>query len=181
MFDVGEAFLSVDCGVGWFAYSRSPMPETAFPPMDYSAGWLMMGIGGLIVLILYVVAIFFFTRHKNVKQLKDLPVRQVVPVDLTALRAKYLRLIVDVERAFDAREVKSSGAHQQLSMLVRYFAFEASGFRAHLMTLSDIQKADRRHLAEAIETFYAPEFDGLDQGSVANAAVAARKVVETWE
>lgn len=152
-----------------------------FPPMDYNIAWFIAGLALCVVLGLYIAAIFFFTRHKDIKTLKDLPVKVIVPVDLSALKAKYLGLINEVEKAFSARKIKSSVAHQQLSMLVRYFAFEASGFRAHLMTLSDIQKADRQHLTETIKSYYPPEFDGLNLGSVADAANAARKVVQTWE
>lgn len=152
-----------------------------FPPMDYNIFWLVLGIALFVAIVLYIVAIFFFTRHKDIRSLKDLPIKQVVPVDLTEIKAKYLRMITEIEHAFSARKIKSSEAHQQLSSVVRYFAFEASGFRAHLMTLSDIQRADRRHLAEAIKLFYAPEFDGLNQGGVAKSAAAAKKVIETWE
>jgi hypothetical protein len=154
--------------------------DELLPPIDYSVVWLILGIALILVLALYFAAILFFTRHKDIKTIGSLPILPAQPVDLTELKAKYLNLIADVEQSFNSRKVLSRDAHQRLSMIVRYFAFEASGFRAHIMTLSDIEKADRHNLAETIKQYYPPEFNGLNDGSVAEAAVAARGVVQSW-
>jgi hypothetical protein len=149
--------------------------------MDYNLIWLILGLSGIFIVSATITLIFWFTRHKPIKTIKTLPVLTPQPVDLSALKTKYFSLIDELLVSYNTRTIKSSTAHQRLSLLARFFVFEASGFRAHILTLSDLQKARREHLTQLITLYYPPEFDGLEQGSVQHAADLAKKLIGEWQ
>ena len=97
---------------------------------------------------------------------------------MDALRAKYLAMVDEAERLFKERKNKASVAHQQLSLIVRLFYYEALGFHADILTLTDLKKSRHEHLTQVIEEYYPGEFDGLESGSVAQAAEKARELIK---
>ena len=60
---------------------------------------------------------------------------------------------------------------------MRLFYYEAMGFHADVMTLSDLKKSNHKALVKLIDSYYPDEFDTLEKGSVADAAERARKLV----
>lgn len=150
------------------------------PLMDYDWIWLVLGIVAVVIVAGTVFTIFWATRRKPVKKISTLPMLQPHEVDVEALRVKYLAMVDEVARDFGERKVKSSEAHQKLSLIARFFVFEASGFRAQILTLADLKKAKRENLTSLIEVYYPPEFDGLEKGSVSAAADLARKLIGEW-
>ena len=72
-------------------------------------------------------------------------------------------------------------AHQRLSQLVRFHAYETSGVRAPQMTLADLRENDLTSLGDAVESLYPGAFDRIDRADVAEAAETARRVVRAWE
>ena len=151
------------------------------PLMDYDPIWLILGLSVIALFIATIALILWRTRHKPIKTIATLPLLGPRQIDLAALRTKYLRLIDELMTAFNNHSIKNSTVHQRLSLLARFFVFEASGFRAHILTLSDLRKAKRENLTQLIELYYPPEFDGLEQGSVNSAADLARKLIGEWQ
>lgn len=149
-----------------------------YGPFYYSPVWAIIGAAFLLAAGAVLFLIYFTTRKKEIKTLKNIPIKPPKVVDMNALKAKYLSMINEVEQSFRARKVKSSVAHQQLSLIVRLFYYEALGFHADVLTLNDLKKSNYKTLTQTIEVYYPNEFDAIQRGSVSDAAKLARKLVE---
>lgn len=149
-------------------------------PFVYSHWWLWVGLACLVAVVCWYGFVFFYTRKKRPNQLHLQKLVEPRNVDLTRLRKKYLALIDEVEALHNSQQMTKRAAYQKLSNLVRFFVYEASGFKAHVMTLLDLTLSRYPDLAKTIESYYPTEFDIKDYGSVQDAASAARKVVTTW-
>lgn len=99
---------------------------------------------------------------------------------MTDLKQKYQQLIDEIEQKYTTKELSSRKAHQQLSRALRMFVVEINGHRVDTLTLRDLEKTRYKTLAAAIKQFYIPEFTAVEQGSVAEAAAIARKMVAAW-
>ena len=146
-------------------------------PFYYSFVWLVIGLLFMAGAIAVIVAIFYVTRKKEVKTLANLKAQKPKVIDVDALKQKYLAMIDEVERQFSGHKTKASVAHQQLSLIVRLFYYEALGFHADILTLTDLKKSKHLELAQVIEKYYPDEFDGLEIGAVAQSANIARELV----
>ena len=135
-------------------------------------GLLLLGLA-----IGIIVAIIYATRKKEIKTISTLKITAPKVVNMNVLRDKYLKMIDAAEEHFKRRQIKASQCHQQLSLIVRLFFYEAMGFHADIMTLSDIKKSNYTKLAELVDGYYPDEFDTLEKGSVADAAEKARQIV----
>ena len=135
-------------------------------------GLLLLGLA-----IGIIVAIIYTTRKKEIKTISTLKITAPKVVNMNVLRDKYLKMIDAAEERFKRRQIKASQCHQQLSLIVRLFFYEAMGFHADIMTLSDIKKSNYTKLAELVDGYYPDEFDTLEKGSVADAAEKARQIV----
>ena len=148
-----------------------------YPPESYHGGWLVLGCALLVVIAGWYGWLFWTTRAARPPESPTPP-----PTDVTGLRMQYLKRIDDVERRADAGELDLRGVHQELSVVVRNFVHEASGSRAHVMTLAGLRDSDERHgrLAPVIESYYPPAFMASSVGDIARAITAARALVDTW-
>ncbi len=147
-------------------------------PFYYSFVWLLIGLLFLGIAIGIIVFIFYVTRKKEIKSLANLKPQEPKVIDLDALKAKYLAMVDEVERLFKNHTTKASVAHQQLSLIVRLFYYEALGFHADILTLTDLKKSRHEHLTQVIEEYYPDEFNGLEEGSVAQSAEKARELIK---
>lgn len=148
-----------------------------YGPINYSPIWAMIGLLLLGLAIGIIVAIIYITRKKEIKTISTLKITAPKVVNMNVLRDKYLKMINAAEERFKRRQIKASQCHQQLSLIVRLFFYEAMGFHADIMTLSDIKKSNYTKLAELVDGYYPDEFDTLEKGSVADAAEKARQIV----
>lgn len=151
---------------------------TYYGPISYSPIWLILGLIFIGAAVAIVVVIFYVTRKKEIKTVSTLKVTEPKIVDMAALRRKYIKLINEAEERFRSRKIKASQCHQQISLLVRLFYYEALGFHADVMTLSDLKKTNHKKLVDLISSYYPEEFNTLEKGSVADAAERARKQVQ---
>ncbi len=147
---------------------------------SYEPLWLMIGCMLLLMVALWYGAIFYLTRRKKQRTVASLPPRAYTPPDLTALRAKYLQLILEVEGHYTAKALSAREVHQKLSYLLRMFVFEIRGHRVDTLTLDDLKKTRYTELTAAIESYYLPEFTAVERGNVNDALALARKVVTEW-
>lgn len=152
-----------------------------YGPITYSPIWTVIALLFFITIVIVIVIIFYLTRHKKVKTIATLEMKAPKVVNMPVLRSKYLKMIDESEERFKRHQIKASQCHQQLSFVVRSFFFEALGFHADIMTLSDLKKSKHKKLAELIDTLYPDEFNTLERGSVADAAERARKIVREQE
>lgn len=148
-----------------------------YGPITYSPIWILIGLLFLGIALGIIAVVIYSTRKKEIRTIKTLKIHAPKVIDMNALREKYLRLINEAEGRFQKRQIKASQCHQQLSLLVRLFYYEAMGFHADVMTLSDLKKSNHKALVKLIDSYYPDEFDTLEKGSVADAAERARKLV----
>ena len=152
--------------------------EYMYGPFYYSLAWLFVGILFLLLTVAVIALIFHLTRKKEIKTIANLKPQAPKTIDIEALKAKYLAMVDEVEGQFNTHKTKASVAHQQLSLIVRLFYYEALGFHADVLTLNDLKKSRYEHLTQVIERYYPDEFDGLEKGSVANSANMARELIK---
>lgn len=148
-----------------------------YGPINYSPIWAMIGLLLLGLAIGIIAVIIYTTRKKEIKTISTLKITAPKVINMNVLRDKYLKMIDAAEERFKRRQIKASQCHQQLSLIVRLFFYEAMGFHADIMTLSDIKKSNYTKLAELVDGYYPDEFDTLEKGSVADAAEKARQIV----
>ena len=152
--------------------------ELMYGPFYYGFIWLLIGLVFLGLAISIVVFIFYLTRKKEIKTIANLKPQAPKVIDIEALKAKYLAMVDEAEKQFNARKTKASTAHQQLSLIARLFYYEALGFHADILTLADLKKSRHERLTQTIEKYYPDEFDGLEKGSVSNSAEMARNLIK---
>ncbi len=146
-------------------------------PIYYNITSVIFGILLVSLACLIVAIVFFITRKKQIKSLASLKITEKKPIDMDALKTKYLGLIDQAERNYNDHKIKASVAHQHFSLIVRLFYAEAMGFHADILTLTDLKKTNYTMLIETIEKLYPDEFDTLEKGSVSKSAEDARRLV----
>ncbi len=159
-------------------FPRVFFPPVFFPPVQYTPIWPILALGIVVLIVAWFVLVLRFTRERRVQGPVDLD--WMPAADTERLRGRYLDLIGDIETAYARGDTDARAAHQRLSMLVRSFAFEASGMRAQQMTLADLRRSHATRLVDAVEGFYPTSFSTVEHGSVAVASDSARRVVISW-
>lgn len=154
--------------------------EGLHAPLAYPTRWLVVGIGLVLTLLMWILVILFVTRNKKPKTVGSLAAKQGTQVDISSLRIKYLKLIDEANQAYTSGALTARGLHLRLSNIVRGFVYEASGFPAPRLTLSDLKKSTQHELTQLIAQLYPEEFAQITGKDVANALEAARKLVRTW-
>lgn len=152
--------------------------EGFFPPVTYSLWWTVLAVAILLVIVLFYAAVLFFTRPRREPDSEtDL---SWLPPSPAELRLKYIDLIGEVETSSARGDLGIREAHQRLSQLLRFHAFEASGIRAPQMTLTDLRAEQLSSLTTAVERLYPGAFAEIERGGVAESADMARRVVQSW-
>lgn len=149
------------------------------PPIQYDLIWLIIG-GCLVLLILiWYGVVFWLTRRKKLKSLdslKHLP----TGAELERLKTKYLLLIDELYRRFVANEITLRSLHRELSKTVRDFVYEAKGFPAPRLTLSDLRLAPYPRLTDLIANYYPEEFALIGKGDADASVAAAKGFIIQW-
>ena len=151
------------------------------PIAQYQPQWVIIAGIFIVIIIIWFFFVFYSTRHRVQKTIKTLKTKAVVPLDLSLLKKKYNAFISEIEVDAKQRRINVRVTHQKLSQVVRLFAFEASGFRAQVMTLADIERGKFPMLSKAISEYYPHEFKKISDGTTEQAITKAREVVATWQ
>lgn len=150
-----------------------------FPPVQYSPMWGVLAVTLLVLIAAFYILVPVLMRSREAaREPADsswIPEFPPVP-----LGEKYSGLIAEVESAHHRGELTVRDAHQRLSLLLRFFAWESSGLRAPQMTLADLREAHATPLSDAVEQLYPGAFAEIERGSVLEAAELARRVVHSW-
>ncbi|AJT41111.1 hypothetical protein [Psychromicrobium lacuslunae] len=146
-----------------------------FPPLDYAALWLVLGIVLLVLIAAWYFSAFYTTRERPEVGSIPLPPRK-----LLSLRQRYLSQIDHVAAQHHAGQLSARNAHQKLSILVRAFAQELTGVKTERMTLSELRAAGLPVVGNAVELFYPAEFGVQDAQSLGHSVDIARELVARW-
>jgi hypothetical protein len=149
-----------------------------FGPTQYER-FIVYLVVGVLLLALVVAWYVFVVRFSRSRVPKPVVVR-AAPVDLGVLRTKYARMIDEVDAAYASGALGERAVHSRLSLLLRFFAYEAAGVDAQVMTLSDLRSTDLPSVTSAVEEYYPPAFQEERQGDPEGAVRRAREVVLAW-
>ena len=159
-----------------------------FAPVQYNGGWVLLGALILLAIVAFYVLVPLLTRPRRVPLEPTTP--WIPPETPDQMADRYLALIDVVESKYSRGEVNARVAHQRLSQLLRFFAWERSGVRAPQMTLAELRESNAqrdnnrdvslRDLAWAVEGYYPASFGPQDYASVSEALRNARRVVREW-
>lgn len=153
--------------------------DTLNPPIQYDRIWLIIGSLLLLVIPTWYVFVLRLTRHKKIKTLENL-VQLPTGAELEKLKAKYLRLIEELYQRYRRKEITLRVLHNNLSMVTRYFVYEAKHFPAPTLTLSDLRLAPYPTLTRLIAKYYPEEFAAITHGTAESSVTAAKGFVQQW-
>lgn len=151
-----------------------------FGPWQYPLWvlWLVLGL----LLVALVVAWYVVVHRLTARRLPPAERARLRGrvVDPAEVRARYERLIDEVEAASVEGRLSDRGVHSRLSLLVRFHAHELGGGDAHVMTLEDLRAADLPAVTGAVEQWYPPAFRPEHPADPRAALARAREVVRSW-
>ncbi len=149
------------------------------PPIHYNYIWLIIGSTILLCILVWYVSVFLTTRRKPVKSLAMLPVLSPAST-LGELKARYIQQIEERHQRYKNKEISFKELHDGLSVLVRYFVYEANHFPAPILTLGELKRTPYPKLAKLIAYFYPQEF-ALKESANSDASVeAAKGFIQEW-
>jgi hypothetical protein len=149
------------------------------PPIQYDRIWFIIGLALVALIPIAYGVIIWLTRPKLIMSINDLrPI--ATGAELDRLKAKYLRLVERHHQSYLRKEIKLRELHRNLSMVVRYFVYEARHFPAPTMTLSDLKMTPYPALAELIELYYPEEFAVIRRGNAEGSVQAAKGFIQQW-
>lgn len=149
-----------------------------FGPAQYERFVLYLVVG--VLLLALVAAWYVFVVRFSRTRVPRPAVAGVTRVDLGRLKTKYAAMIDEVETAFSRGRLSERAVNSRLSLLLRFFAHEAAGVDAQVMTLEDLRSSALPRVTSAVEQYYPPAFRAEHPGDPATAISTAREVVRSW-
>jgi hypothetical protein len=149
-----------------------------FGPAQYERFVLYLVVG--VLLLALIAAWYVFVVRFSRSRVPRPVVAGVARVDLGTLQSKYAGMIDEVELDSAAGRLSERAVHSRLSLLLRFFAFEASGVDAQVMTLSDLRASRLPAVTGAVEQYYPPAVRQQHPGDTSAALQTAREVVWSW-
>ena len=149
-----------------------PADDNIFGPTGYGISWLVVGI----VAIVLGLAIVAWCLHR-------LPAdrhARLRPVDVPALKARYLSTIDDLEREFEAHHVDERELHHKLSRTVREFVADLGRPDAVAMTATLLEEAGLLSAAAVIAGNEQPQFKERHESDPMSSCGRAKSVIESW-
>ncbi len=158
--------------------AAADLPEEFAGPVGYAGHWLWIAIIGAVLVVVYYLAVWLFTRPRRMRtgsmfgRMADVP----------NARRDHLARIDRIEAEVRSGQLDARDGHQQLSEVVRSYVEEVSSLPARTMALVDFRAHAPAALADTIELMYPPEFapDGEAQERFDRALREARRLVASW-
>ena len=143
------------------------------------AYWPWWALGALILGLIVVLygGLWIFGRPRGILEPPPPPPKQV---DVRSVKQKYIDMIGEVAVEHSEGELTPRELSQRLSLVLRFFAHEASGVEAEVMTLADLKYAQVPLIPGAVEQYYPSSFMRQAKQDPQQAIETARRVVATW-
>ncbi len=120
-------------------------------------------------------------KHKAKKPRPAKPEPKPIPLTPMQIKDKYSRKLDDLEKRCRSGQVTNRAAYQELSIMMRYCAYELTGKPVHKYTLDELMRGNIPGLVELIDDCYAPEFSQDKKGDIYETIQKARMVMEQWK
>lgn len=147
-----------------------------YGPMAYWPWWVLGAIILATIALLYA-GLWIFGRPRGILEPPPPPPKKV---DVRSVKQKYLDLVDEVASEHVEGELDPRELSQRLSLVLRFFAHEASGIEAEVMTLEDMRHAQVPLVPGAVERYYPSSFMRKAKTDPEEAIEMARRVVATW-
>ena len=132
-------------------------------PIGYGAGWLLLGIV-LLVVVVIATALIVLARRGSRDRSSATAVER-------SLGARYLSRIDTIEADFVGGSITAREAHLRLSAVVRSFGHDTSGVNAPVMTLTELRQSPLPEVADAVAEYYPASFERVEPAGI-DAALA---------
>lgn len=152
------------------------MPEEFTGPVGYADRWLWIAVALLVLVALFYLAAWWFTRAPRP------PAVERRTVDVPDAQRAHLTRIDALAAQVHGGELSAREGHQRLSDLVRSYVATVTTLPARTMTLADFRDRAPAELTETIALMYPPEF-APEPDTVAafdEAVAASRRLVVAW-
>lgn len=148
----------------------------------YSAWPIALAAAALVLVTLILIAMIIFRIIRNKKAGRKNTIKAILweKPDMQKLKQEYLARLHHIEMEFDSDKTRIRPSYEKMSVLIRDFAYKATGIEVTKYSLSEIKKTELVDLADLIEEYYEPEFDKISAGDVKNSIEKTRGVISRW-
>ena len=148
----------------------------------YSPWPLTIAAIALVAATLILIAMILYRIFRNKKEGKKNTIKAILWTrpDLEKLKQEYLARLNHIEMDFDSDKTQIRAAYEKMSVLIRDFAYKATGIEVMKYSLSEIKQTELSALSDLIEEYYEPEFDKISAGDVKESIERTRKVITQW-
>ncbi|MBQ9609541.1 MAG: hypothetical protein IJV15_08885 [Lachnospiraceae bacterium] len=134
----------------------------------------------LTILILIPVIYFIVKIIISKNEAKPIEVNYAPVKDISDIKDKYNRLIMEIIDRYNAGEMSDKDAYQRLSSIIRHFVYDMTGIKVQNYTLSEIASVNIPQLYYLIDECYEPEFSTEIKRNILETCEKARKVIIEW-
>lgn len=148
---------------------------------SYSVYWFLVFEIGFIFLLSVILYIFIKYRLSK-KPKKRIKVKKEVSGEaLAKAKAKYSKALNRLRKKYHEKNMKDRKAYEQLSRVIRRFAYEVTGINVTNYTLEEIRPLNMEQLTMLVELCYPPEFGPQEDGyNFEHSIDMAEMVVQRW-
>lgn len=135
---------------------------------------------GVIILALTIILPILWLKGIKRKPKAPKPAPKPVPLTPEQIKEKYRGKLSDLEARCRNGQTDNRAAYQELSVMMRYCAYELTGKPVHKYTLDELMRGNIPGLVELIDDCYAPEFSQDKKGDIYETIEKARMVMGQW-
>lgn len=150
-----------------------PADDNIFGPVGYGVWWL---VAGVLAGLCGIGLVWWATRRCPVEAVQPRP----VPVNVPALKARYLTTIDGLEREFVTHHLDERELHHRLSRTVREFAADLGEPGAVAMTAAVLEEAGLMSAATVVASYEQPQFKERAASDPATSCDRAKAVIASW-
>ncbi|MBQ4521925.1 MAG: hypothetical protein IJA10_03105 [Lachnospiraceae bacterium] len=147
----------------------------------HSYSFIMIVIVAAFVAVSIVAALILIIKRSQKRKKTVSPKKEITVADREHIKAKYQRLLNELEAKCQHHKLSNRKAYQELSKITRHFVHEATGIKVHNYTLEEIKETNISGLYSVISECYAPEFAVDKKGDIYSSIMKARNVIEEWK
>ncbi|MDZ4266892.1 MAG: hypothetical protein U1D00_14560 [Mycobacterium sp.] len=145
-------------------------------PPGYSTWWLWLGIGLLLLVIVWYAAVILATMPSEVLRRMAL----VRPLHARVLRHRFARTVNTITRRHRNGELSGEEAGAALSRTLRSFLHQATGRRAQYMQLRTVAAGDLADAAPVLSALGDAQFDGSAAADVGQLGDRTEELIRSW-
>jgi hypothetical protein len=146
----------------------------------YSPWPLTIAAIALVAVTLILIAMILYRIFRNKKEGKKNTIKAILWTrpDLDKLKQEYRARLNHIEMEFDSDKTQIRSAYEKMSVLIRDFAYKATGIEVIKYSLSEIKQTELSALSDLIEEYYEPEFARETRTDARQSILKTRMLIE---